>query len=166
MTNRQTSPPTLADFHHDMNEHGGADYRAAGEDLVLELERRRSVRALGKPEGDRPDDSWRLLVWEAVQDDHGYLPPDGKEGNRYAWDARGSKEFEDGDDARAVFKRLTGNPEAVREFVEANPYGGPRSPHSERVDEEHVNARGDCPNCGATDQPRSGTCSECGKRVD
>lgn len=121
--------PTLADFFHDMNEHGGAEYKKVGDPFVIELD--------SQPAG------WRVLVWQAVEypDDYdrhservevGYAPAGGKPGNRYAWDAVGSREFDDRHDAKAEFVRL-GNVEKVREYIDANPYDGPRRPYLERL---------------------------------
>lgn len=118
---RRASDPGLRDFYHDMNEHGGADYRKVGRRYVVELDTR--------PSG------WAVTVWAAVEDAHrdGYAPPDGKEGNRYAWDAEGRETFEDHDEARAVVAGFGQSERKVREWCEAHPYDGPRSPYAERT---------------------------------
>lgn len=117
----RTSDPSLSDFHNDMNEHGGAEYKKIGAAWVAEL--------------DTYPSGWRLLLWKAVETGDGYAPPDGKPGNRYAWDAKGSRGFEDYDDARAEFVRLGRSVEKVRAFCEEHPYDGPRSSYAERYPE-------------------------------
>lgn len=118
--NFQTSDPTLSDFYNDMNEHGGATYKKIGGPYVVEL--------------DSMPNGWALTVWRAV--DHptreGYAPPDGKPGNRYAWDAVGRDTFEDRDDAKAEYVRL-GGIEKVRAFIDSYPYEGPRRSYSQRM---------------------------------
>lgn len=108
--------PTLRDFYSDMNQHGNADYKRVGDRIVLELDSYLS--------------GWRLLVWEAVKSDGEYVPPENNK-NTYFWDAVGEAEFDEYDAGKQQFNELTTR-NAVSQFVERNPYNGPRTPYHER----------------------------------
>lgn len=120
--NRRAKDPALSDFYNDMNQHAGAVYKKVRPAFVVEL--------------DTMPNGWALTVWRAVEHPtrEGYRPPDGKDGNRYAWDAKGRAFFDNRDDARTAYARLGGKAD-VREFCEANPYEGPRGSYDERTGE-------------------------------
>lgn len=119
---RRADDPSVSDFHHDMNEHGEAEYKKVGGDTVAEL--------------DSTPGGWQVTLWRAVSHPtrKGYAPPQNSE-NRYAWDARARAEFEDRADAKAAYSELSGEGDA-EEFAKQHPYEGPLSPYSERVADE------------------------------
>lgn len=117
---RAQKHPSLSDFYHDMNKHGAATYRKVGTAYVVEVD-------------TRPGGYW-LTVWKAVEHptEGGYVAPM-IDGNRYAWDAKGRKEYDDRDAAERRAKDFGGSEKAVQAWCGEHPYNGPRTPYNERV---------------------------------
>lgn len=126
------SDPTIEDFHHDMNDHNARYGRLVGATThILELERFRPTN-FGV---DRPG-RFRLVVWRAIRYyPDGYVAPL-IDGNRYTWDAVGEAEWTDDEDgpdaAQETFRRLKSGDLDLGDWLEANPYDGPRRRWQER----------------------------------